>query len=313
MFNKIIKTLLPVFWMIIIFVLSSQPYDSFPSGITNAEQAAAHIFLYAVLAYLIVVAAVSQEKTWRVKNVILFSVFFSVFYGITDEYHQGFVPGRYVSFGDLAFDFVGAVLGAFLSAFSLGTGGEIFKIKRKPKLLLHICCMGCGAYIAGELKKKFRVALYFYNPNIFPESEHNRRLEEAKKIAKKLNLKLIIGEYKHNGWLELIKGFEREPERGERCVICYRERLEDAAKKAKEIGFDYFTTTLTVSPRKDARAVSEIGNELAGKYAVEFLDKDFKKRDGFKKACELSKKLKLYRQNYCGCEFSYNPNAPRPE
>ncbi len=179
---------------------------------------------------------------------------------------------------------------------------------KTEKLLLHICCMGCGAHIAGELKKNFRVTLFFYNPNIFPENEYNKRLGEAKKIAKKFNLKLIIGKYKHNEWLELIKGNEREPEKGKRCIICYHERLKETAVKAKEIGSDYFTTTLTISPRKDARAISEIGNGLADKYDIKFLDKDFKKQDGFKKTCELSRELGLYRQNYCGCEFSRSGN-----
>jgi predicted adenine nucleotide alpha hydrolase (AANH) superfamily ATPase len=295
MVNKTIRTSLPILWMGLIFYLSHQPYDFFPIKITNIQQIAAHIFLYAVLAYLIVGAVIGWKK-WRIKNILLFSIFFSIFYGITDEYHQSFIPGRYVSFADLFFDSVGAFWGAFLY--------YLLRAKGKPKLLLHICCAGCGAYVSSALAEDYNVFLYFYNPNIFPESEYRKRLEEARRIAKKLGLKLIIGEYDHNEWLKLIKGFEGEPERGKRCLLCYRHRLNAAAKLAEDKKIAYFTTTLTVSPHKDAKSISVIGNELTGKYNVFFLDKDFKKRDGFKKSCELSKELGLYRQSFCGCEFS---------
>ena len=296
MLTKIVKIFLPILWMGLIFYLSHQPYNVFPGGITSGEQVAAHIFLYAVLAYLIVMAAVSWRRPWRMKNIILFSIFFSILYGITDEYHQGFVPGRYVSFLDLIFDSAGAILGALLFYY-------LYKMK-KPKLLLHICCIDCSVYVARHLKKNFRVYLYFYNPNIFPKSEYDKRLIEAKKIAKKFRLKLITGEYDHSEWLKLIKGYEGEPERGKRCLLCYHSRLKAAAKTAEQNGFDYFSTALTVSPHKDAKAISGIGRELLHKYNVKFLDEDFKKQNGFKKSCELSRELGLYRQDYCGCEFS---------
>jgi predicted adenine nucleotide alpha hydrolase (AANH) superfamily ATPase len=174
----------------------------------------------------------------------------------------------------------------------------------KPKLLLHICCVGCGAYISETLKSDYQVALYFCNPNIFPEDEYNKRLEEAKKIADEFGLDLIIGSYEHRKWLKEVKCLEKEPEKGKRCYVCYKSRMEETAKIAKAKDYDFFSTTLTISPHKDARAVSAIGRELARKYNINFLDKDFKKQEGFKKSCELSKKLGLYRQNYCGCEFS---------
>ena len=292
-----------------IFVLSDIPYDSFPVETTNAQQILAHIFLYGVLAYLIIIAIVSQAEGENIYSRLLlgltlnwklnfFVIVFCIFYGITDEYHQGFVIGRFVSLADLGFDVVGAVLGVSLYWLT-------DRRRRKSKLLLHICCAGCGAYVSQLLKQNFNVTLYFYNPNIYPESEYNKRLAETKMIAKKFNLKLIVGKYGHNQWLELVKGHEQDPERGERCLICYQNRLETTAKMAKKKQFNYFTTTLTVSPYKDAQAISRVGRELAKKYNVKSLDKDFKKQDGFKKSVELSKELGLYRQNYCGCEFSY--------
>lgn len=182
---------------------------------------------------------------------------------------------------------------------------DFLKLKRKPKLLLHACCIGCGAYVINVLKEDFKVTLLFYNPNIFPEEEYKKRLEDANRIAKKFGLKVVELGYDHKKWLEMARGREADPERGERCKICYAERMEMAANFAKENGFDFFTTTLTVSPYKDARAVSLIGNELAQKYNVRYLDRDFKKQDGYKKSIQLSHELCIYRQNYCGCEFSF--------
>lgn len=179
-----------------------------------------------------------------------------------------------------------------------------FVFHKKPKLLLHICCVGCGVHICETLKKDYDIILYFFNPNIFPKNEYEIRLEEAKKISKKYKLKLIEGKYDHGLWLDLIKGRESDPERGERCLLCYRYRMESAGRFAQELGADYFATTLTLSPHKDAKAISGIGNKLAEELNVVYLDKDFKKEDGFRKSCELSRKLGLYRQNYCGCEFS---------
>lgn len=197
---------------------------------------------------------------------------------------------------------IAETIGAFLGA---------FVFHKKPKLLLHICCVGCGVHICETLKKDYDIILYFFNPNIFPEDEYKIRLEEAKKISKRYKLKLVEGRYSHDAWLDLIKGHEKDPERGGRCLLCYRYRLEGAVKFAQKLGIGFFATTLTLSPHKDAKAISEIGNELAKELNIIYLDKDFKKEDGFKKSCELSKKLGLYRQNYCGCEFSQSHNVKR--
>jgi len=172
------------------------------------------------------------------------------------------------------------------------------------KLLLHLCCAGCGVAVARELQAEFDVSLFFYNPNIFPETEHELRLGEAKRIADDSGLELIAGEYNHAAWLSLVKGHEADSERGGRCKICCLSRLEKTACQAIGKGHDYFASTLTISPHKDASAINEIGNDLAMKHDIKFLARDFKKRDGFKRSCELSKELGLYRQDWCGCEFS---------
>ena len=176
--------------------------------------------------------------------------------------------------------------------------------ERKNKLLLHICCIGCGAYVSDSLKEEYGVELYFYNPSIFPKEEHDKRLEETRRVANEFNLNLICANYDHEAWLKKVKGLEKEPERGKRCVVCYDDRLRETAKLAEEYSFDYFGSTLTVSPHKDAKAINSIGQSLAKEYKIKFLDKDFKKQDGFKKACAVSRELNLYRQDYCGCEFS---------
>lgn len=170
---------------------------------------------------------------------------------------------------------------------------------------MQICCVGCGVFVVDELKNDFdEIVLYFYNPNIWPSTEYDRRLEEAKKIAEKFHYEIIIAENNHSEWLGMVKGLEGEPEKGKRCLVCYHDRLEATAQKAKELGFDYFGTTLTTSPHKDAVIISEMGLALENKYNIKYLDRDFKKGDGFKKSCQITKELNLYRQTYCGCEFS---------
>ncbi len=175
---------------------------------------------------------------------------------------------------------------------------------KKQKLLLHICCIGCGVYVCQKLAEDYDLTLYFYNPNIFPEEEYEKRLEEIAKITKQKNLELIIGEYEHGNWLKQVKHLANEPEGGVRCELCYKIRLEEAVKKAKELNCDIFTTTLTISPHKDAEKINKIGKELEEQYNIKYMESDWKKEGGFKESCKLSKELDLYRQNYCGCEYS---------
>jgi len=174
----------------------------------------------------------------------------------------------------------------------------------KKKILLHVCCAPCSPYVADLLSKDYEVTLFFYNPNIQPESEYKLRLEEIKRFAEENNLNLITGNYELNKWSDYIKGLENEPERGKRCDQCFKLRIETSFKKAEEQSIPYLTTTLTVSPHKKANTINRIGQELSESYNVKFLAENFKKSEGFKKTNLMGKKYNFYRQNYCGCLFS---------
>lgn len=174
----------------------------------------------------------------------------------------------------------------------------------KPKLLLHICCAPCSTSVIEGLKDKFEVVGLYCNPNISPESEYFKRLFEVKKYCKIIGIDLIISAYNHEDWLADIRGLEKEKEGGKRCVECYKFRMDKAAKEANKRNFDYYTTTLSVSPYKNFEYIKKIGRDFERDFAAEFLKEDFKKKDGYKRSIELSRKYKLYRQKYCGCEFS---------
>ena len=177
-----------------------------------------------------------------------------------------------------------------------------------PKLLLHACCAPCSSYCLEYLSNYFKITLYFYNPNIYPESEYSLRTDEARRLISGMNFKndvsFLEGDFNPKEFYECIKGLEKEKEGGERCFKCYRLRLENTAKLAKEMGFDYFTTTLSISPLKRSDKINEIGEEVAEIYGVKHLPSDFKKKNGYKRSTELSKEYGLYRQDYCGCVFS---------
>ncbi len=178
---------------------------------------------------------------------------------------------------------------------------------KKPTLLLHACCAPCSTQCLVELTSLFDVTLYFYNPNITDNTEYNFRLEELKKlveIAYENNIQIISQEYNSQEFFNAIKGLENLGEMSNRCYNCYYLRLENTAKKAKEIGFDFFTTTLSISPYKSAKYLNEIGEILSKKYEINYLYADFKKEGGYYKSIELSKKYSLYRQDYCGCVYS---------
>lgn len=176
----------------------------------------------------------------------------------------------------------------------------------RPTLLLHACCAPCSSYCLELLHKHFEITLFFYNPNIFPEQEYDHRISELRRLVKEMGLDITVLEAPNDteSFYALAKGREKLREGGERCFDCYRLRLEKTARLAKEKGFDYFTTTLSISPLKNAAKLREIGLELEEKYKVKNLPSDFKKNNGFKRSIELSAKHNLYRQNYCGCVYS---------
>lgn len=181
-------------------------------------------------------------------------------------------------------------------------------IQNNPKrLLLHSCCAPCSSYCLELLSPYFNIDIFFYNPNIDTLSEFNKRLKEQKEIIKDMhlnNINIIEVGYNEHEYLESIKGYENQLEGGLRCKICYDLRMRKAAKYAKAHGYDYFTTTLSVSPHKNVQWINEIGLLLSSEFGIGFLQSDFKKKGGFIRSIELSKKYNLYRQNYCGCVFS---------
>ena len=177
-----------------------------------------------------------------------------------------------------------------------------------PKLLLHSCCAPCSSYVLEYLSQYFLITVFYYNPNIYPEDEYLKRVEEQKRLIKEMPLKNPVG-FMENGYhserfYEAVKGLEHIREGGERCFACYRLRLEETARLAAENGFDYFTTTLSISPYKNAEKLNEIGEALSGIYCVKHLTSDFKKKNGYKRSVEISNSYGMYRQNYCGCVFS---------
>ena len=188
---------------------------------------------------------------------------------------------------------------------------ELKKIKnegRLPRLLLHACCAPCSSYVLEYLSEYFEITLFYYNPNITPESEYKFRVDELKRLTREMPLarvpEIIVAPYAPKEFYEATRGMESFSEGKGRCALCYRMRLEKTAQVALEGGYDYFCTTLTVGRLKRADWLNEIGLALEKKYGVKYLESDFKKKDGNKRSCELSVEYGLYRQEYCGCEFS---------
>lgn len=174
----------------------------------------------------------------------------------------------------------------------------------RDKILLHICCAPDATYPFLELSKEFEVIGYFYGSNIHPKSEYNRRLEAINRLSQSWDFPIIVGIYDPKAWFKIVKGLEREPEGGKRCETCFYIQLKEAARIAKESSIGIFTTTLTISPHKDVKLINRVGKDIAKEIKVEFLERVFRKANGFQKSVKLSKDLNLYRQNYCGCIFS---------
>lgn len=185
---------------------------------------------------------------------------------------------------------------------------ELKNITPNKSILLHSCCAPCSSYVITFLAPYFNITILYYNPNIFPKNEYLKRKEEQIRLINSLKtpnkVDILDCDYDNEIYEKQIKGYENCPERGARCNICFKLRLEKTAELAKKNNYDYFCSTLTVSPYKNAKLINEIGNELAKKYQIKWLYSDFKKNDGYKKSIELSKKYNLYRQNYCGCIYS---------
>lgn len=184
----------------------------------------------------------------------------------------------------------------------------------KPELLVHICCAPDASYAVPLLEAEHAVTGFFDNPNIEPPEEYERRLAETRKLESLLGFSVEAGPYEPERWLAMTRVFAAEPEKGRRCAVCYALRLDRTARRAAERGFSAFATVMSVSPWKDARLMNRIGLRLARKHGLRFIESDFKKKDGFRRSVEISRRLGLYRQNYCGCRYSFRrpagPAAP---
>ena len=178
----------------------------------------------------------------------------------------------------------------------------------RPRLLLHVCCAPCSSYVQEYLTEYFDITLFFYNPNMDTAEEYAKRVDELRRLADEADFPsdIMICPYDPESFDKIAKGLEDEPEGGKRCPKCYELRMRRAAEYARDNGFDYFTTTLSISPYKNADWINEIGEHLAKEYGVPHLPSDFKKKNGYKRSIELSKEYNLYRQDYCGCEYSRN-------
>ncbi len=186
-----------------------------------------------------------------------------------------------------------------------------------PKLFLHSCCAPCSSYVLEYLSNYFYITVFYYNPNIYPDEEYFKRVAEQKafieRFPAKYPISFVEGNFDKDRFYEVTKGLEQEPEGGARCKECFTLRLEEAARYAKEMEMDYFTTTLSISPLKNASLLNELGQEIGKRYDVAYLLSDFKKKNGFKRSVELSAEYDMYRQDYCGCVFSYQERQQQKE
>ena len=191
---------------------------------------------------------------------------------------------------------------------------QVTKEGRVPSLLLHSCCGPCSSYVLEYLSRYFAITVFYYNPNIYPPEEYEHRVKEQQRFIAECTfdhpVQFVAGDYEPELFYDAVRTLEDCPEGGERCFVCYRLRLAEAAKLADELGCDYFTTTLSISPHKNAAKLNEIGEELAGITKARHLPSDFKKRGGYKRSVELSAEHGMYRQDYCGCVFSYRERHP---
>lgn len=185
---------------------------------------------------------------------------------------------------------------------------KLEQTKEVPRLFLHSCCAPCSSYVLEYLSEHFAITVFYFNPNIAPEEEYRKRVEEQKRMVEQLPavypIQFLEGRYEPEEFYSRVRGLEKEPEGGARCRVCFELRLEEAARLAAEGGYDYYTTTLSISPLKNAQVLAQVAMEMGEKWGVAWLPSDFKKKEGYKRSIQLSSEYDLYRQNYCGCVFS---------
>jgi hypothetical protein len=261
----------------------------------------AHLVMYGVLTYLLLAIGIHwkrQKFFW----IFLAAFSFSMIANFSAEYLQAFIPGRDPSFLDFFAGLVGMILAIPIAYF--------IHYSPRRKMLLHVCCAPCATAVREILDKNYRLEFFFSNPNIHPRQEYSKRSNEVKKLAAKFGIKVYAEKYNHAAWKKAIAGHEGELEGGLRCELCFRHRLRAAAKMAKKKNIPFFATTLTISPHKNSLIINKLGEEIGLWRGVKFLNANFKKNGGFQRSLELSKKFHLYRQKYCGCEYSKHDADP---
>ncbi|MDD5527826.1 MAG: epoxyqueuosine reductase QueH [Patescibacteria group bacterium] len=256
---------------------------------------AAHLVFFGVMAYLFIVIGIAWDK-FKFARIALFSFTAVTLINVLGEYAQAYIPGRTPSYLDFSAGLIGTLLAIPLA--------YMLNYAPRQKLLLHVCCAPCAVAVAEILQAGYKLELYFFNPNIHPEKEYRKRLAEVKNLAKKFGVKLRVGNYDYQNWLEAVKGHEADLEGGSRCELCFTHRLQSAAELASRRNFHFYGTTLAISPHKNSYLVNKIGSAIAESMGQKFLDKDFKENNGWQRSLVLSKKYGFYRQKYCGCEFS---------
>jgi epoxyqueuosine reductase len=284
-------------WIGAVLSLLWYPSVSVPQAVSRFTfyDKAAHIVFFSVMTYLFIAAGLTWEK-FKFRHIAIFSFSVIVLINMLGEYVQAYLPGRDPSY----LDFFAGLLGTII------TIPIAYMLNHSPrqKFILHVCCAPCATAVAEILDAGYKLELYFFNPNIHPESEYQKRLAEVKKLAAALGVKLRVGDYNHQDWLSAISGHEESPEGGSRCELCFAHRLQAAAELSSRNNIPLFGTTLTISPHKNSYLVNKTGLAVSEATGQPFLAEDFKENNGWHRSLILSKKFGFYRQKYCGCEFS---------
>jgi epoxyqueuosine reductase len=301
------KYLLPFIlfcWIASVLYLLWYPMISVPREISRITfyDKAAHLVFFGVMTYLFLATGLAWKK-FKFKQLAFFTFTTVVLINLLGEFVQAYIPGRTPSY----LDFLAGLFGILIAI------PITYMLHHSPrqKLLLHVCCAPCASAVTEILSAGYKLEMYFFNPNIHPASEYNKRLKEVKKLANFFGVKLRIGKYDYDNWRKIIKGHEESPEGGSRCELCFAYRLKAAAELSGQKNIPLYATTLTISPHKNSYLINTIGSAIARLTGQAFLAEDFKENGGWQQSLILSKKFGFYRQKYCGCEFSIRKTKPQ--
>jgi epoxyqueuosine reductase len=287
-------------WLAGVLTLLWYPMLNAPAALSRITfyDKAAHLVFFGVMAYLLMAYGIAWDR-FKFRQIAFFSFVAASMVDLLGEYVQSYIPGRTSSYLDFLAGLIGILLAIPLT--------YMINFSPRKKLLLHVCCAPCAVAVAEILSAGYKLELYFFNPNIHPEAEYRKRLEEVKRLAAHFGVKLTVGKYDHRDWLAAMSGHESQPEGGSRCEQCFIYRLRSAAELASRQNISIYGTTLTISPHKNSYLVNKTGSAIAASAGQIFLDRDFKENNGWQRSLILSRNFGFYRQKYCGCEFSSRP------